>query len=67
MSATQRGCYNTVGKGSVNKAERCRMKKEEAIPTLPTRGASRFVIVDTGKGKGETRVTIGCGPQLLLP
>lgn len=56
MPATQRGGYNTVGKGSVNKAERCWMKKEEATPTLPTsmQGASRCVILDPGKGKGET-------------
>lgn len=69
MPATQRGGYNTVGKGSVNKAERCWMKNEEATPTLSTsmQGASRCVILDPGKGKGETRPPLDCGPELLLP
>lgn len=69
MPATQRGGYNTVGKGSANKAERCWMKKEGATPTLPTgvQGASRCVILDPGKGKGETGPPLDCRLELLLP
>lgn len=52
-SATQSGCYKAVGK---QKQRECWMRKVEATPTLPTSmwGASRCVILDTGKGKRET-------------
>lgn len=61
MSATQSGCYNTVGKGSVNKAERCWMKKEEAIPALPTsmREPPDLSLLTQARGRERQGVTIG--------